>query len=227
MEDDSHRFGVILRHDSRMVTGVEGQSMRTPWTLCAGARAVLPELIGMLLAPTPLAASRHTDQKQQCTHLFDLAALAVTHAARGIAARDYRIEAPWYVLDAPRTMTLHRDGEVVLQWTLERDRILSPEPFATVGVRSLLVWGEQNLDDPDAIEALFVMRRAVLISGSRLINLDALPTPAATGHGVGACYVHHPDRMAVARRNFGSTRDFTDAPEALLADLSALPPRHR
>ena len=71
------------------------------------------------------------------------------------------------------------------------------------------------------------MRRAVLISGSRLMDLDALPTPAATGHGVGACYVHHPERMTVARRNVGSTRDFTDAPEALLADLPVLTDRHR
>jgi hypothetical protein len=227
MEDDSHRFGVIVRHDGRTVTGVEGRSLRTPWTLCAGAQDLLPELIGMLLAPTPVAASRHTDQKQQCTHLFDLAALAVSHAARGIPMREYRVEAPWYLLDATRTMTLHRDGEVVFRWTLNRDRILAPEPFATVGVRPLLAWAEQNLDDPDAIEAVFVMRRAVLISGSRLMDLDALPTAAATGHGVGACFVHHPNRMTVARRNMGSTRDFTHAPEELLADLPTLIDRHR
>ena len=172
----------------------------------------------MCLEPTPSAASRHTDQKQQCTHLFDLAALAVSHAARGIAAREYCIEAPWYVLDAPCTITLHRDGELMWTWTLQWDRILAPQPFATVGVRPLLRWGEQNLHDPDAIEALFVMRRAVLISGSRLMDLDVPPTPAATGHGVGACYVHHPDRMMVARRNMASTRDFTHAPAALLSE---------
>ena len=221
MEDDSHRFGVIVRHDGRVVRAVEGLPMRTPWTLCSGARDLLFALVGMQLAPTPLAAARHTDQKQQCTHMFDLATLAIAHAARGIAGREYHIEAPWYLLDGPRTITLRRDGDIVWTWTLERDRILTPEPFATIGVRQLLVWAEQNVRDPDEIEALFITRRAALISGSRLLDLDPLLNPAATGHGVGACYVHQPDRMVAARRNLGSTLDFTDRPQALLADIAS------
>jgi len=179
MEDDSHRFGVIVRHDGRVVRAVEGLPMRTPWTLCSGARDLLSALVGMQLAPTPLAAARHTDQKQQCTHMFDLATLAVAHAARGIAGREYHIEAPWYLLDGPRTITL------------------------------------------DEIEALFITRRAALICGSRLLDLDPLLNPAATGHGVGACYVHQPDRMVAARRNLGSTLDFSDRPQALLADIAS------
>jgi hypothetical protein len=129
------------------------------------------------------------------------------------------VEAPWYVLDAARTLTLYRDEVAVLEWTLDRDRILAPEPYASVGVRPMLGWAKQNLADLDAIEALFIMRRAVLISGSRLIDLDELPTAAATGHGIGACYVHRSDRIALARRNVGSSRDFTESPDRLLADL--------
>lgn len=224
MEDDSHRFGVSVRHDGCTVTAVEGRSIRAPWTLCAGALDMLPELVGMPLAPSPLAAGDFTDQKSQCTHLFDLAAIAISHAARGIAGRDYRVEAPWYLLDVARTMTLCRDEKAVLEWTLDRDRILAPEPYAAVGVRPMLVWAKQTLADPDAIEAVFIMRRAVLISASRLMDLDQLPTAAATGHGIGACYVHHPDRIALARRNLGSSRDFTESPEGLLADLAPAPP---
>ena len=220
MEDDSHRFGVTLYHDGHSVTGVESRSIRTPWTLCAGARDMLPGIVGMPLAPSPLAASAFTDQKQQCTHLFDLAAIAASHAARGIAARDYRVDAPWYVLDAPRTLTLYRDAVVVLEWTLDGNSIVAPEPYASIGVRPLLEWARKELTDPDELEALFIMRRAVLISGSRTLDLDALPVAAATRHGIGACYVHQPSRINLARRNVGSSRDFTDTPEGLLADLA-------
>ena len=134
--------------------------------------------------------------------------------------RDYRVDAPWYEIDAPRTVTLYRDDEVILEWTLQGNTIVAPEPYASIGVKSLLEWARQHPDDPDALEALFILRRAVLISGSRTLELDALATADETGHGIGACYVHHPERIALARRNVGSSRDFTDAPDGLLADLS-------
>ena len=221
MEDDSHRFGVIVRHDGRSVTEVQGLPMRTPWTLCPDAASVLPGLVGMALAPSPLAAAKHIDAKQQCTHMFDLASLAIAHAARGTALREYAVEAPWYKLADPRTMTLRRDGVEVWTWTLDgMGRITAPEPYASVDVRRLQTWAEANVSDLDELEAVFIMRRAVMISGSRIMDLDPFPHPAATGHGIGACYVHHPDRIAVALRNVGSTRDFTDRPEGPLADIS-------
>lgn len=226
MEDDSHRFGVILHHDGARVTAVAGRAIRTPWSLCRGALDVLQRLVGMPLAPSPLAASAYSDQKQQCTHLFDLAALAACHAARGGAGRDYRVDAPWYEIDAPRTLVLYRDGEVVLEWTLQGNTIVAPEPYASIGVKSLLQWAVQQSADPDALEALFILRRAVLISGSRTLDLDVLATAAQTGHGIGACYVHQPARIALAQRNVGSSRDFTDTPDGLLADLRA-PQQHQ
>lgn len=219
MEDDSHRFGVTLRHDGLHVTAIEGRALRVPWSLCPGAIGVLCRLVGMPLAPAPLAASAFADQKQQCTHLFDLAAIAVSHAARDIAARDYRIDGPWYEIEVPRTITLYRDNEAVLEWVLRGNSIVGPEPYASIGVKSLLQWAVQQPVDPDALEALFVLRRAVLISGSRTLDLDRLATADQTGHGIGACYVHQPERITLARRNVGSSRDFTDTPDAMLEDL--------
>ena len=222
VEDDAHRFGVTMRHEGGVVTRVEGRAIRTPWTLCSDAQAALSGLVGMRLAPTPLAAARHTDQKQQCTHMFDLAAIAISHAARGIGEREYRVEAPWYEPDAPRTMTLRRDGELLWTWTLVRDRIVAPEPFAAIGVRPLLKWCEQHSSDPDMLEAIFVMRRAVLVSGTRTVELDLTRVASDTGHGVGACFVHHRDRIHLALRNRGTTLDFTDDASGMLADFDAI-----
>ena len=221
MEDDGHRFGVVVCHDGRAVTAIQGLPLRTPWTLCPDAASVLPALVGMPLDPSPLAAIRYTDAKQQCTHMFDLACLAIAHAARGTALREYAIEAPWYTLAGSRTMTLRRDGREVWTWTLDGvSRITAPEPFASVDVRRLMTWGEENIKDVDELEALFIMRRAVMISGSRVMDLDPIPNPAATGHGLGSCYVHQPVLIEAARRRVGSTLDFTDRPDAPLADLA-------
>lgn len=222
VEDDAHRFGVTVHHDGGAVTRVEGRAIRTPWTLCSAARAALSGLVGMRLAPTPVAAARYTDQKQQCTHMFDLAAIAISHVARGIVEREYRVEAPWYEPDAPRAMTLHRDGELLWTWTLVHDRVLAPEPYASIGVRPLLKWCEQNSSDPDLLEAVFVMRRAVLVSGMRTVDLDLTQVASDTGHGIGACFVHHRDRIGLARRNRGTTLDFTDNAAGMLTDFDAI-----
>lgn len=219
MEDDSHRFGVILKHDSKVVQSIEGLPLRTPWSLCPGAAELLKRLVGASLTDNPLGISRHTDAKQQCTHMFDLAGLAIAHATRPAGMREYRIEAPWYELNSQRNMILRRDGEVVACWTLIGSQLIEPEFLAGVGVRKLLDWAGQNVNDTDDLEALFIMRRAVLISGSRIMDLDRIPNPEATGHGIGACFVHQPVRIAIAQRNLGSTLDFTDRQEALLVDI--------
>jgi hypothetical protein len=216
MEDDSHCFGLILKHDGTKVRSIEGIPIRTPWNLCSGATHVLGALIDTQLNASPLIASSHVDAKQQCTHLFDLAVLAIAHALRPIGSREYQIEAPWYELSAPRTMTLKRNGVLISTWVLAGDKLITPEPLAEIGVRKLLAWAALNIHDADALEALFIMRRAALISMSRIMDLDQVPNPEATGHGLGACYVHQPGRISIATRNLGSTLDFSDRPEDVL-----------
>ena len=220
MEDDSHRFHVLLKHDGQTVTSIEGSPLRTPWDLCAGATDVLDRLNGAQLTSNLLEATFLTDAKSQCTHLFDLAVLAMGHALRPLGTREYHIEAPWYELTEPRTMTLKRDGIQVAKWELVGDRLITPENLAEIGVRKLLTWAGQHVKNHDDLEALFIMRRAVLISMSRIMDLDLIPNPEATGHGLGACYVHQPERISRARRNLGSTLDFGDRPDELLKSFN-------
>lgn len=111
---------------------------------------------------------------------------------------------------------------MISTWTLMGDKLLTPEPLAEVGVRKLLVWAASNINDSDELEALFIMRRAVLISMSRIMDLDRIPNPEATGHGLGACYVHQPDRVSIASRNLGSTLDFSNRPDDVLKNLDFL-----
>lgn len=216
MEDDGHRFGVIVRHDGRIVTSVEGLSVRVPWSLCPKAEPLLERLQGMPLVPHPLAVYRTTDGKVQCTHMCDLAGLAIAHAARGIPSRCYDVEAPWYRLHGPRTLTLRRDGLEVLHWSVDAKILVEPERFAGRDLRDVVNWAEREFPDADDFEAVVVLRRAVLISGARLFVWDEMPNAQATQHGLGACFVFQAGVADKALRNAGTTLDFTDRPEALL-----------
>lgn len=220
LEDDLHRYGVVLRHDGRRVSSIEGIPIRVPWSLCGEAAQVLDRLVGMPLSPNSIEVYRYANGKLQCTHMFDLAGLAAAHAARGISRRQYDIEAPCLAESGPRVVTLSRNGEQVLSWTLEGTMLLAPEPFVGRDLRHLLPWAEQVFHDADKFEAVAVLRRAVMISGSRWHDLDSYPHAQATGHGLGACYVFRPELAEHALRMIGSAQDFTHAPDQLLADLA-------
>src|SRR5262249_35262282 len=43
MEDDFHHFTVRLRHDGERVTGISGETIRFPWSVCPGAAIKLDE----------------------------------------------------------------------------------------------------------------------------------------------------------------------------------------
>ncbi|HJW55573.1 MAG TPA: DUF2889 domain-containing protein [Burkholderiaceae bacterium] len=219
LEDDLHRYTVIIRHDGTCITAIEGVPVRVPWSLCPQSVKALDLLIGMPLSPHPLAVFRHTDGAHQCTHMFDLAGLAIAHAARGIRLRQYDIEAPYLQEQGARSLLLRRDGVEVLHWTIDGATLLAPEAFAGRDIKRLAAWAESAYPDPDDYEAIVVLRRAVLISKARLHDWDIFPTAADTNHGTGACYVFQPGVQERATRMKGTTREFTDAPQRMLSDL--------
>src|SRR5439155_17507370 len=98
LEDDFHHFVVTLRHSTERVVGVEMSALRWPWATCPAAGAKLQALLAMPLSPRFTDAGRWTDPAQNCTHQFDAAAHAMTHAAgrvtgrRSLAERRYDCE---------------------------------------------------------------------------------------------------------------------------------------
>ena len=218
LEDDFHRFGVRLEHDGRQVVRIAGAAGRHPWSTCPGALAPLERLVGMPLAAAASAVRRRTDPRAQCTHLLDLAGLAVAHAAAGRGLRDYEVEIPDRVEGRSRAR-LSRDGEALLDFEIERGAIVSPEPFA--GQPSFGGgfgrWAEATLE-PELAEAAIVLQRACGISMGRLWDMDQVPGAKAFGALTGgACHTFGAGVVEGAHRVVGSMRDFTDAPERLLA----------
>ncbi|MDH4169246.1 MAG: DUF2889 domain-containing protein [Acidimicrobiia bacterium] len=216
VEDEMHHYRVRLAHDGEVVTGVEGEPVRVPWTTCPDAGARLTELVGVTLTRRPQHVVASLDPRLHCTHWLDLAVLAVIHAATDRHRRQFDIEVPdWF--QPPFGASLLVDGAPLLRWEVGRDLMLeSPEPFAgrrLIGGFSR--WAESTLDD-EMVEAAFVLHRGTWLSAARRIDLEAADD-ATEGQLVPAvCHSGQPDVMPVALRSRGSLRDYGRSPDPLL-----------
>lgn len=223
LADDFHHFAVNLEHDGRRVVAVRGEAVRVPWATCPGALEPLRRMEGAPLDAAPDALHRFTDPRAQCTHLHDLACLAIAHAARsqtrGEPVRRYDATLPDRVEGRTRA-TLDRDGRRILDWSIDGTSIAesSPEGFAgwTLAGRDFREQME-GLRDADLVEATRVLQRAVFIGQGRRHDFDAMETAEAFAPTVGAaCHTFDPSRIAGALRIVGTVRDFSDAPERIL-----------
>lgn len=223
IEDEMHHFALTVHHDGRAVTAVEGAPVRWPWSPCLDSPQALGALVGLPIAATPADIAAWTDARQQCTHQFDLATLAIAHASRhtngGATRRDYVTEVPdWF--DPPFTARLWRDGNLLLDWTCAADAVLEPEQFRGAPMRNrFFAWCTANLDH-DMAEAAHVLRRAAWISPARRLDLEAFDQAGESGLKAGICFTAQPARMAVAIRSRDSLRDYGHSPAALLAGFA-------
>lgn len=214
VEDNFHHFRVTLFHDGKTVSDIVGQALRNPWTRCPLAANRLPLLVGMALSTRPTAVMEQADPRLQCTHMFDLAGLALAAAARGTTRRIYEIAVPDHAGPVAEA-SLWRDGALILRWILDRTTITAPPPYTQMSLRKGFVdWVYARLDAEDA-EAAIVLRRGVFVSGEgSRVDLDRFTRPIATG----GCLVTQPEQAAQARRNVGASRDFSERAEALTLD---------
>ena len=218
LEDDFHHFVITLRHDGERVESVDAQSLRWPWATCPDAARPLEKLAMMPLAPRFTTAGRWTDPKQNCTHQFDAACHAITHAAWGRTKRVYEIEVPRRDPETGSSRCrLWVDGALSLEWDITwRGIVGAVAPFdAAPWKGGFMRWADETLPEDDAERAI-TLRRACDIGMGRGIDLDAIavasdlpPTMA------GVCYTMQPGVVEVALRHVGSIRDFARAPELI------------
>lgn len=223
LEDDFHHFRVELDHDGTAVTAVEGSGVRSPWTMYLTAGEPLQALVGTALAVGPRALGA-LDAKQNCTHMFDLAGLVVTHAARradGDRVYDMAVGDPDPDTEE-RHARLWQDGELVLDWHLRDRTVLGPSEWAEAPLwQGFIPWADANLD-PETGEHAVALRRACDISRGRMGDLDLMETAEPLLDVMsGICHAFQPQHAPLAIRRKGSGRDFTDHPELLLADFDA------
>jgi hypothetical protein len=159
VQDNVHDFSVTLLHDGVRVTDVEAQAIRFPWTTCPMGTERLKALIG-----TPLVGGdrEKIDQSLQCTHMLDVAKLALAHASRG-GDREYRVQVDAKDAAGECLAVLYRDGRILFQWHIVNRVVVAPEPFAGHVTSGRSVWSPAVEADDDLREAALVMRRGVFV----------------------------------------------------------------
>ena len=218
LEDDYHHFRCTLTHADGVITGCEGEAVRHPWTTCPGAMGLLRSLVGTPLDARSTSIFGRVRGNEHCTHLVDLAGLAIAHAYAGRTERQYDLTVPDRVGTRCEPV-LERDGEVLLHWVVDGVTIEDPPPFASVGVTGgFREFVERELD-VDIAEAAVVLRRGTMISWGRSMQLDDVTVAVELGDTMlGSCHTFTVGTAEHAERKRGSTWDFTAAPDRLLDD---------
>jgi hypothetical protein len=217
VEDDPHAFAVTVEHDGERVTSIEAVAHRYPLTTCSGATAPLQAVVGASLSESIVDLKRHADPRRNCTHLFDLAALAIAHVFRADRERVYRIEIPDEI-EGITEARLDRDHGRVLTWSLQDGVITAPARYA--GQRVLggfTSWAVANLSGEE-LEFALVLQRGYFVALSRVFDMARVSMGPASEDPMpsGACFSYSPGQAEHAWRVAGSRRDFTDTPEQML-----------
>lgn len=206
IEDFVHHFRVELVHDAERITDIRGEAVRAPWSVCPGATARLRELIGAALDRVP----RPADPTEHCTHLLDLAVVAVRFAAAGAPSRRMDLEVVGW--DEPELVaSARRDDGLSLRWSVRDWTITDPEPYRGRPLGGGFgSWATSELDEDEA-ELALLLRRATLMSPTRGIDLDDLDRLSESRVIRGSCFASRPERIDLGVRNKGSSLPHLDS----------------
>lgn len=201
LHDDFHHFRLRLRHDGTAVLAATSEMLRGPYSLCPRAGEELSQLAGRPLAGGAAGLSL----RLQCTHQFELTALAMAASARG---QDCRYELGVAVEDAERfSGWIARDGQRLLDCRIDHERFTAPEQFAGQALGAGFTgWAAAQLT-PDLAEAALLLRRGVILARARrhLPRLDALGHAPPSAN----CWVQQPATAEQAKRHYGVVRDYS------------------
>lgn len=218
LEDMRHAMLCTLRHDGASVTAIDADFRRYTLQLCPGAGEPLKQIVDMPLSISTSDFFANGRARQNCTHMLDLAWLALRHASRGQTERLYEIEIP-DVLSGPMRGVLRCNGEIVQEWTVERNVVVSPpmlEGQALAGGFTRWITGPAGLPE-EMIEQCLVLHKGFFMTGARQFHIPEGRLPTAYRDAVvGACFGYAGERIDDAIGLSGMKRDFSHTREKLL-----------
>jgi hypothetical protein len=204
VSDNVHDFIVTISHDGARATDVVAQVVRYPWTTCPIGTARLKLLVG-----TPLAsrARIQLDQSQQCTHMLDLAKLALAHALRG-GDRHYSVAIEPTPDPAACLAQISRDGEKLFEWHVVNDTVVSPPPFAGHVTTGRADWAPVIEGEDDLREAALILRRSLIVFRGRRRVTPSTFRASTLKELSGVCISFQPEQVndAVRPPNFVELR---------------------
>ena len=210
MQDFCHHVKVVLTHaDGRIVTA-KAEGIRLPWNTCPLGAAGVGRLAGMPVEAARDQANWPGGRTANCVHATDLTLVALEH----LLDREpftYNISVT-PAMGRVRAARIDRDGELVMEWTVEGTLLTRPERFAgrSLSRAEFTQWSAQ-LNAAER-EAATVLRRACHIAPSREIDLDTMRVAADSIGPDASCHTLQAGVIERARRNVGASRpELTDA----------------
>lgn len=218
LEDNCHVFRVRLTHDNIKVTAVSGEALRYPNNTCPGSLELLQRLCDVSLGGGPGAFAKSTNAREFCTHLFDLACLAYTHATRAEDTRLYhamvRDEDEDGICDAKVLI----NGKTVVHWRLKQHVVQDDNHFRNVNVHSGFTrWATANLTG-DELESAIVLSKTNFVSMSRRVDTEKVAGTQLV-NGImpkDICYTYRSPIMETAFHLKDTTRDYSNTPDEML-----------
>jgi hypothetical protein len=199
LNDFFHEMAVAIKVQDRTIVAVKGWTFKVPWSTCVEAPSRLAQLVGATL-DSGTVRSPKLDASWQCTHLFDLARLAIS-LAEGPSRRKYvaRIER----LDDDERCAraiLYRDDNEVLRWSISGETITAPALLRGHRLVGRSQLSPEILADRQLFDEVMMLRRAALIFRTRLnIGPDTV-SAAEFSNMAGACYTFQPTTASRATR---------------------------
>jgi len=229
LEDNCHQFRVRLFHDGNKVCAVNGDALRFPNDTCPGSVDLLRRLVGVTLDDGPGAFAKNTNPREFCTHLFDLACLAYTHASRPLSsfAGDTRLYHA-IVKDEDEdgisdTLVLINEKPVI-HWHL-KNHVVQDEGIAKgANVHSGFTrWATAHLQG-DELEAGILLAKTNFVAMSRRVDTEKVAgTQLVKGiMPKDICYTYRSPVMENAHHLHNSTVDYSHKPDAMLKFVEIL-----
>lgn len=205
MEDHHHHFRVHLDLVDGVISGVSTTAVRSPWSTCATGATAIASLVGLSLDDAFEPRTWGADRSVHCTHVADLALLAVRHG-RDVEALRYDVRVVPAAAES-RTAVLEHRGAGGMRWELSGQVITGPQPFdrLSLGRDQFLPWIRSSLA-PAQIEYAMVLRRAATIAVGNAFDLDDYATAGDVHPADQTCHTYRREIAFTARRKRGTSR---------------------
>ena len=116
---------------------------------------------------------------------------------------------------------LFRDGGEVLRWVCQNQRITGPPKYAGQSLqRGFREW-TQALPEQES-EYATVLRRALMVSTGRLIDMSQYPTAESIGMAA-VCHSYQPERTKQATNFSHLQKDYAQSAAGMLSRLETTP----
>jgi hypothetical protein len=220
LEDTNHGFRCTIFHDGEKVTDIQSEVLRIPFDTCPGAVEPLRKLIGLALCDDIQTLIPLTDSSSNCTHLLDLALLAIRHSRRSVAELIYDICVEDQADDnSSAAAEVYANGKLVHRWQTCNWEITGPDDLKQkVLYKGFSKWAAACFTGEER-EAAFILQKGYFVASARRYNIDAQVGQAANEHRdvmLGVCFSYSTPQIEVAKRTADSTRDFSNTPDLLL-----------